>query len=62
MQKDLHCPTCGRSMQQRSSKIFNTFRPMAIQDHRPSIPSIGTSVRKRRSMGNEKDGEKFKFE
>lgn len=47
MQEDLHCPTCGRSMQQRSSKIFNTFRPMAIQDHRPSISSIGTSVKKK---------------
>lgn len=46
MKKDLHCPTCGRSMQQRSNKILNTFRPMAIQNHRPSIPSIGTSVKK----------------
>lgn len=44
--KDLHCPTCDRSMQQRSSKIFNTFRPMAIQDHRPLIPSIGISIKK----------------
>lgn len=46
VKKDLHCPTCGRSMQQRSNKIFNTFRPMAIQNHRPSIPSIGTSIKK----------------
>jgi len=55
VEANLRWPTYACRVQQRSSKILNTFRPMAIQDHRPSIrSSVDASVKRKRKIANGK--------